>query len=958
GGFFSNIGVVRKQLLNGGSLLGFGVFWDYDGDQNQYEDQLIGDVDAMTFAGGYSYNQVGISGELLTDWGNIRSNGYIPVGTTGQSTGKYVSRNILCMQGINAALGGADFELGAYLPGLSDWAGVINVGGYAYGNTRYQLDNGADLVPWFGGVYTRLDMTFADNWDFSLQYNNDSYFDSTGFARLTYRLGGSRRRNVPDQMEQPMMRNEHIVRAHQNAMVCINPETGQPWRIIHVDNETTSPATGNGSIVNPVASLGGTDIPPGGGQNPTAETVATQPYDIIFVHSSSIAYTNAPAISNPPGVFPILDPTIPTNLNMFTLQNSNQYLVGEGSSLRVPTMDGSVLVSTTVNPALYPTLSPNPNNSAVFIPPAIPATAVAPPAVSPPLTGGSIDGFNVTASGTGIHAAATSGLVTLGDLNIRGGEIGLLVEGNARYDVLEGVTFEGQNGTGLENNGGGTMQLAGSTFTNIRGTAIETNGGTLTANQITIEDTEGNGIIVGGDASTKFTMNSSTVTGSREAGIVDNGDGSLEIIASRIDGSGTAGFRTRVGANGSANFYMTSIDGDDPRTTDTEQSTVAGIQMEGNTGVALTSFMDDENPVTVLEAGVTRGNLIRNSQDGVVVTGNGQFSMSNGLIVNIDDIGIDLRPTSPTDPLHGSAALDSTIISDIGAIGIRAQGSGSTGGSSVSLTNGSRISTVGDLTAGTGVGILATNIGDTVTGGGASILLDRSSVQIVGEAGIRVANTNLRVQNNSRIVSTGSFGIDSRSSSTAWIFGSRISDVTVGIEASAPNGLSFAGGVTTGLFNDITIRENTIQADTNGISLVGAISTIAGATDADPRTITSQGIVDGNIRQNNITAATPITLTTTGGIIGTPAGTETVVLDPGPPAVTVQRPVEPLPPNVTGGINGATQGLRIAATDQANLSNLNNGAAVTEIPTPVDPIDITTSVDYQPLLVPTEPPLP
>ena len=87
-----------------------------------------------------------------------------------------------------------------------------------------------------------------------------------------------------------MMRNEHIVRARQNAMVCINPENRQPWRIIHVDNETTSPSTGNGSIVNPVASLGGTDIPPGGGQNPTAET-ATELYDIVFVHSSSIAIT-------------------------------------------------------------------------------------------------------------------------------------------------------------------------------------------------------------------------------------------------------------------------------------------------------------------------------------------------------------------------------------------------------------------------------------------------------------------------------------------------------------------------------------------------------------------------------------------------------------------------------------------------------------------------------------------
>ena len=761
GGFFSNIGVVRKQLLNGGSLLGFGVFWDYDGDQNQYEDQLIGDVDAMTFAGGYSYNQVGISGELLTDWGNIRSNGYIPVGTTGQSTGKYVSRNILCMQGINAALGGADFELGAYLPGLSDWAGVINVGGYTYGNTRYQLDTGADLVPWFGGVYTRLDMTFADNWDFSLQYNNDSYFDSTGFARLTYRLGGSRRRNVPDQMEQPMMRNEHIVRAHQNAMVCINPITGQPWRIIHVDNETTSPATGNGSITNPLASLGGN--PPGG--NPTAETIATDPYDIIFVHSSSISYNNIPATAEPPSGVAL------PNLNMFTLQNSNQYLVGEGSSLRVPTMDGSVLVSTTVNPSLYPSLSPNPNNSAVFIPTVIPGTAL-------PLTGGTIDGFNVTASGTGIHAAADSGLVTLGDLNILGGQIGLFVEGNARYDVLEGVAFSGQNGTGLENNGNGRIRLTGTTFTDIRGTAIETNGGVVEADQIAIRDTEGNGVIVGGDDTTLFTMTSSTVTGSRQAGIVDAGDGSLVINGSSVDGSGEVGFRTTIGANGSASFNSTTIDGDDPNTTAIEQSSIAGVQMQGDTSVSMgvlssTSGLSDNS--------ITDGNIITNALDGVVVTGNGQFSMNTGLITNITSTAVELNPAAPTQVSHGSAVLDGVTISAIGEFGIQTIGGGSAGGGGVSLSS-SRIANVGDTTAGTGRGIDGSNVGDF--GSGASILVENSTLSNIGELGIFVNDSNLRVE-NSQIISTGDFGIESNAASTTFINQSRINGVGVGIQAVA-----------------------------------------------------------------------------------------------------------------------------------------------------------------------------
>ena len=957
GGFFSNVGVVRKQLLNGGSLLGFGVFWDYDGDQNQYEDQIIGDIDHLIFSGGRSYNQVGVSGELLTDWGNIRSNGYIPVGSTGESTGKYVSRRILCMQGINAALGGADFELGAYLPGLSDWAGVINVGGYAYGNTRYQLDTGADLVPWFGGVYTRLDMTFADNWDFSLQYNNDSYFDSTGFARLTYRLGGSRRRNVPDQMEQPMMRNEHIVRAHQNAMVCINPITGQPWRIIHVDNETTSPATGNGSIVNPVASLGGTDIPAGGG-NPTAETIATDPYDIIFVHSSSIAYNNTPAGTEPPGAGSTLTPAVPSNLNMFTLQNSDQYLVGEGSSLRVPTTDGSILVSTTVNPALYPTLSPDPNNAAVLIPPVIPATITGPvPPGQLPLTGGTIDGFNVTASGTGIHAAADSGLVTLGDLNILGGQIGLLVEGNARYDVLEGVTFSNQNGQGLKNNGDGRIRLTGSTFTDISGTAIETNGGSVEANQIAISNTQGDGIIVGGDDTTQFTMNSSTVIGSRNAGIMDAGDGSLAITGSSIDGSGEVGFRTKIGANGSASFFSTSIDGDDPTTaTVVEQSSIAGVEMQGDTAVSMGLLTTTDS---LLDNSISSGNLITNAEDGVRVTGNGQFSMNTGLITNIVATGIELSPTTPATAIDASATLDSVIISAIGDVGIRSIGGGSNGGGGVSLIS-SRISTVGDTTAGTGRGIDARNVGDF--GSGASILVQDSAIQNIGELGIFVSDSNLRVE-SSQIISTGDFGIESNAASTTFINQSRINGVGVGIQAvagsNAADAISF-GPAPLGAANQrnrITIRNNRIAADSNGINLQGAITSTAGATATDPATIDTQSILEGDIRGNQIDATTPITLVTQNGIVGPSETTTTTTTGAPPVTTTVTTPAQP--PQVTGGLitaDGRPQGLIITANSRTDLQNLNNGAAVTETPTPNTPEDVTTSVDYNIFNVVTPPP--
>jgi len=310
GGFFSNVGAVRKQFV-GGTLLGVGIYWDYDGDMNQYPNGgQIGTTQLGQF--GHSYNQVGVSGEWLTDWGNLRSNGYVPVGQTAYTAGApgspFVANYLLCQYGLDAALGGADLEVGAYVPGLADWAGMVSVGGYALGNDRYTWGVGSiperAVVPWFGGVYTRLDMTFLRNWDFSLQANNDSYFDWTGFARLTYRMGASRRRNVVDQMEQPMMRNEHIVRAHQTPVVAINPVTDQPWNVIHVDNSIFQPGA-DGTAENPWTSLA------------AAQADATQAFDVVFVR---------------PGISAVSPYT-----GDWQFQADDQILVGAGSTLQLNT---------------------------------------------------------------------------------------------------------------------------------------------------------------------------------------------------------------------------------------------------------------------------------------------------------------------------------------------------------------------------------------------------------------------------------------------------------------------------------------------------------------------------------------------------------------------------------------------------------------------------------------------
>jgi hypothetical protein len=514
GGFFSNVGAVRKQFL-GGTILGIGVYWDYDGDQSQYSDTTITDTSgSYVFAGGQSYSQIGVSGEWLTDYGNLRSNGYIPVGATAQTMGPFVGNSLLCTTGINAALAGADLEVGAYIPGLSDWAGMISVGGYAFGNSRYDLANGQDVVPWFGGVYTRLDVTLVRNWDFSLQYNNDSFFDSTGFARLTYRMGGSRRRNVPDQMEQPMMRNEHIVRAHQAPEQAINPFTSDPWRVIHVDNSTTDTPTGNGTAQSPFATLA------------QAQAAAANPYDIVFVHQGNSL--NSPYQGG------------------FTFQADNQYLVGQGTSLEIPTVSCGVISfgSLAGSGSGYPVIT------------APPADGAADAAIV--LTNGgakdvTVDHVKIVGSPVGISdgVGLPSGKATVNDVQIVGnaaGQTGVVIQdlagGNATLHFtqmnLQSLTADGFVVDGQATAGGSNpmVNISNSTIKDTSGSALVVNSiagsGRVRLANSTIDGTTGSGVTVTG---ANAIVQASTITNVGIYGVQVSG---APVIANVTQASGTS----------------------------------------------------------------------------------------------------------------------------------------------------------------------------------------------------------------------------------------------------------------------------------------------------------------------------------------------------------------------------------------------------------------------------------
>jgi hypothetical protein len=469
-----------------------------------------------------------VSGEWLTDYGNLRSNGYIPVGTTAQIMGPFVGNSILCTNGINAALAGADLEVGAYIPGLSDWAGMVSVGGYAFGNSRYNLANGQDVVPWFGGVYTRLDMTLVKNWDFSLQYNNDSYFDSTGFARLTYRLGGSRRRNVPDQLEQPMMRNEHIVRAHQAPEQAINPFTLAAWKVIHVDNTATNAASGNGTAQSPFTTLS------------QAEGAATAAYDVVFVHQGNSV--NSPYTGG------------------FTFQADNQYLIGQGSTLALPTVDCGYLSIANIDgySQQYPMLS-NPGGSAITL-------------TNGASTNPTVDHLEIVGSRVGIsdgNGLPAGGVANVNDIRITGNgasQTGVVIQdlaGNGgTYNftnvalnnlTADGFVVDGQAAVGSTTK----VNISDSSIKNTSGSAIVVNdilgAGRVRVARTSIDGTTGSGIVVTGgnaivEASTIKNVGTYGVQvsgGPVVAGVVQtSGTSTVQVVSSTIS--------AQIGIQGSA----------------------------------------------------------------------------------------------------------------------------------------------------------------------------------------------------------------------------------------------------------------------------------------------------------------------------------------------------------------------------------------------------------------------
>ena len=616
----------------------------------------------------------------------------MPVGTTAYNVGSpgnpFTKHYILCAYGLDAALGGADLEVGAWIPRLEAFGGMISVGGYTFGNANEWSqgpETGDRMVPFFGGVYTRFDITVANNWDINLQYNNDPFFDSTGFARLTYRMGGSRRRNVPDQLEQPLMRNEHIVRGHQTPLIASNTNTGQAWNVIHVDN--TAAAGGNGTAEAPFTNLA------------DAQTAAQQAWDIVYVHEGNSRV--APNFYSDP----------------FAFQADNQFLVGSGGPLTIEV--GSQCG--TFNPA-----------SGAFLY-TIPAQSTNNPLLSNP-------------GATSIDTNGQGGL-TIANLDIVGSNEALLVQGgdlngtaqpfgttanpyNSAISLAGGTSVRNvniggdgtaaiQRGVRITNSTGG-IEFTDTTIANMTrsGLLIDNNTGALNVSYDgrIVSDT----VNTGGIASPLVVIDSNTGAGTFDIAVGSPPAGSL-ITTNELSDTGGEGIiisnNAATVANNLGNISLTDtvLRGiyvfDDASTTRISSDGGLGIVRTTAAGAAIEVSDDGAGPITAAPAFTYFGTIDNTASSSYLLlatgsnedAGRGSITLSGPTATPFTDtgLGILLQNVDATVSVSGASLA-------------------STGQNGILVTGGSGAFAFNDIsvTGGTTAGILITDraaAGDTTT---------------------------------------------------------------------------------------------------------------------------------------------------------------------------------------------------------------------------------------------------
>ena len=241
GGFFANVGIERVFSIKAAkSDIVMGAWYDFDGDQQ-------GNF-------GHDFSQLGINAAIKTRRWDLVGNGYFPIGNrnfTSEGTvgGTFFQgNNILLQQGIDSALTGFDVTLSMRPKQLAFMNGTFEIGGYGYSS---------DLVNSFGGGRLRIGAQGKRGLIMGGEISHDDRFRTTGSFSLGYIFGSVGGRNseyagIGRDLEETN-RNDHIVRFNQAIELALDPFTGAPYNVVHVQDGVAT--DGDGTAENPFDTL-------------------------------------------------------------------------------------------------------------------------------------------------------------------------------------------------------------------------------------------------------------------------------------------------------------------------------------------------------------------------------------------------------------------------------------------------------------------------------------------------------------------------------------------------------------------------------------------------------------------------------------------------------------------------------------------------------------------------------
>lgn len=285
--------------------VGAGARWYSSGTDRVYGGSFWYDYDNTGFT---NYDQWGVSLESLGRFFDMRVNAYIPSNDNQSTVSSALNGNIFFV-GQNIGLGntrvvenalrGGDLEIGGATPWLGDYGIRSYVGGY-----YYQAQGVESTV----GVKYRTEILVTEDIQIGIGASSDKLFGNNVFGHVTFYMPDGRpqrimsRQPVRERLYTNVERNYrvNILReAKTETIKAINPATGLPYIVHHVDNNS-APNTGDGSFKNPFGTL--SDAPPGA--------------DIIFVRHNALDLNGDPIIAGYDTGITLLD---------------NQRLLGQGT---------------------------------------------------------------------------------------------------------------------------------------------------------------------------------------------------------------------------------------------------------------------------------------------------------------------------------------------------------------------------------------------------------------------------------------------------------------------------------------------------------------------------------------------------------------------------------------------------------------------------------------------------